>query len=86
MRYKELPEDYALILQQIHEDGGDNVDDLVETVRVDRGRLVHIISALHNRGLVTIENVSYGPWLTLSTKGQRLLRYLWPETAMHYKY
>jgi DNA-binding IclR family transcriptional regulator len=86
MRYKELPEEYAIVLQQINEDGGDNIDDLVDTVRVDKSRLAHIVSALHHRGLVTVENLGYEPWLTVSAKGRRLIHYLWPESGMHYQY
>jgi len=86
MRYKELPEDYALVLQQICEDGGDNANDLVDIVRVDRSRLSHIISALHHKGLVTIENIGYEPWLTVSTKGKHFIKYLWPESGVRYQY
>lgn len=86
MSYKELPMDYVLVLQQINDDGGDNVEDLIDAVRVDRSRLQHIIAALHHKGLITVENLRYGTWLNVSRKGQRLMQYLWPETELRYRY
>ncbi len=85
MRYKDLPEDYALVLQQISEDGGDHIDDLAELVRMDRSRLLHIVSSLQHKGLINIEQLGYGAWLNLNTKGRRFMQYLWPESAVRFK-
>lgn len=84
MRYKKLPEDYTLVLRQISVDGGDTVDDLIEMIRVDRRRMPHIISSLHHKGLITIENIGYGTWLNLSTKGRRCMQYIWPDSTLRY--
>jgi DNA-binding MarR family transcriptional regulator len=84
MHTKHLPQDYALVLQQIGEDGSNGFEDLVGTLSVERSRLGHILQALHHKGLIKIEHATYGEevWLSLSTKGKRLLNYLWPESRL----
>jgi DNA-binding MarR family transcriptional regulator len=86
MKTKQLPEDYAIVLQQISEDGGDELDDLLDSLRIDRTRLQHIIRSLHHKGLITIEAMGYDTWLSLSSKGRHLIRYLWPESGLSYGY
>lgn len=86
MRFKELPEDYAIVLQQIDEDGGDYIDELVDAISIDQDRVRHIVGSLHHKGLITTQNVAFGTWLGLSSKGHRLMRYLWPEANMRYRY
>ena len=82
MKTEHLPADYALVLQQIGEDDGDDLATLAETLRFDRGRIAHIVQALHHKGLVVIRGLERGsPWLMLSGKGKRLMVYLWPESA-----
>ena len=81
-RVADLPADYALVLQQIDEDGGEDFNSLVETLGVERPRLAHILSSLQNKGLVLMRSSASGEfWIELSRKGQRLMRYLWPESA-----
>ncbi len=81
-RLADLPADYALVLQQIDEDGGEDFNSLVETLGVERPRLAHILSSLQNKGLVLMRSSASGEfWIELSRKGQRLMRYLWPESA-----
>lgn len=83
MRAKKLPEDYAVVLQQINEDGTDDFGNLVETLRFDRARLGHIIHALHHKGLITIHNRSQSElWLVLTAKGERFITFLWPESRL----
>lgn len=84
----QLPEDYALVLQQINEDGSDGFEDLVGALQLDRGRLGHILRALHHKGLIRIEHVSFGEeiWLSLSAKGKRFVSLLWPESTMQPSY
>lgn len=87
MKHTELPEDYALVLQQIGEDGGDDIATLAEALRYDRRRLAHIIQALHHKGLLVINTGMYHEsWLSLSAKGKRLMAYLWPESRLQYGY
>lgn len=79
-----LPYDYAMVLQQIQEDGEDDFETLAETLQVDRPRLAHIIDALYHKGLIRMSRESSRQaWISVSSKGQRLLTYMWPESRPH---
>lgn len=82
MRTKQLPQDYALVLQQLSEDGGDALEDLAAELRLERARLSHVIRSLHHKGLVMVRQGvnAQDMWVTLSAKGRRLMAYLWPES------
>lgn len=80
MKSIKLPEDYALVLQQVGESGEENLDMLAESLRVDRRRLAHIVQSLHHKGLIYFADTYQEPWIRLSTKGRQLVRYIWPET------
>jgi DNA-binding MarR family transcriptional regulator len=88
MHTQQLPADYALVLQQIGEDGSDGFDDLVGSLRLERSRLGHILQSLHHKGLIKIEHAAFGEemWLSLSAKGRRLMTYLWPESGLQPSY
>ena len=82
-----LPDDYALVMQQIQEDGTEDFYNLAETLSLDRRRLYHIIKALQHKGLILLNgDLRRGFWIRLSGKGQRLTRYLWPESGLHPSY
>jgi len=83
MRTLELPEDYALVLQQIHEEGAQYFSDLAESLGFERRRLAHIIEALRHKGLILTKCTSADAWLRLTSKGNRLLNYIWPESRLH---
>lgn len=83
MRTLELPEDYALVLQQIYEEGEQYFSDLAESLSFDRRRLLHIIEALRHKGLVLMKITQADAWLRVTSKGQRLLTYIWPESQPH---
>lgn len=57
-----LSEDYALVLQQVEEQGEEDIIGLAETLDLDRRRLRHIIAGLHNKGLL-LPTFSYLPIL-----------------------
>jgi hypothetical protein len=74
MRIPILHKDYLLVLKQISQDGEEDLINLEETLRFDQGKLKHIIQALQHKGLVKVKSISnYDIWLTLSTKGRRLM-------------
>lgn len=76
-----LPEDYALVLQQINEDGGETFNDLVETLHFERPRLAHIVQSLQHKGLIALKGSGdRGFWIQLSRKGEQFMRHLWPES------
>ncbi|HKU18942.1 MAG TPA: hypothetical protein VJP80_06775 [Candidatus Saccharimonadales bacterium] len=80
MKHIELPQDYAIVLQQVQEMGEEDFTALAESLRFSRPRLSHILENLQHKGLILIRRTRYsGAWIRLSGKGQRLLRTLWPE-------
>lgn len=82
MRAIELPTDYALVLQQVHADGEEDFANLAETLNYDRRRLSHIIGALQNKGLVVISWKHSDGWISLSSRGRRLVETLWSPGGM----
>jgi len=78
----ELPEEYALVLQQVNESGEEDFNTLVESMRFDRKRLAHIVQALRHKGLIMMSQNARDPLIRLSAKGRRLMRYVWPESSM----
>ena len=84
---QQLPEDYALVLQQVEEDGQEDFNNLAESLRFDRKRLTHILQALHHKGLIIMSlDVQRGAWIRVSRKGRQLVHYLWPETGLRPSY
>lgn len=82
MKAVTLPEDYALVLQQVAESGEESMALLAESLRVDRQRLAHIVQALHHKGLIYFTDTYQEPWVKLSTKGRQLMRTIWPESGV----
>lgn len=80
MQTTSLPQDYALVLQQLHENGEEDLDILLESLYVERRRLRHVIAALHHRGLIQFRRTSYDTWVRLSSKGRHFMATLWPES------
>lgn len=80
----EMPADYALVLQQIKENGQEDLGNLAESLQIRRSRLAHIIESLKNKGLVRLRHDYHSElWIELSQKGQRLVSYMWPEARMY---
>jgi DNA-binding MarR family transcriptional regulator len=80
----QLPEDYALVLQQVNDNGEEDFSNLAESLRFDRKRLSHIVAALQRKGLIAIRRSEQEElWIHLSRKGRRLLAFMWPESQMH---
>ncbi len=87
MKMPFLNRDYMSVLEQIAEDGRDDLETLEETLRYDRKKLRHIIKGLQHKGLVTVRYVSgYDTLISLSTKGKRFLRSMWPESMLPFGY
>jgi predicted transcriptional regulator len=51
----QLPEDYALVLQQVEESGSEDFSILAESLRIERSRLSHIVKALQHKGLIVMQ-------------------------------
>lgn len=88
MQHIELPGDYALVLQTVHESGEEDFANLAETLRFDRPRLAHIIEALRHKGLIylsrpkTLSRSGTEAWIRLSAKGRKCMTAIWPESGM----
>lgn len=81
MKTVHLPADYALVLQQIEENGEDDFVNLAESLRIERSRMSHILESLQHKGLIRISRAAHGTWIRLSTRGRRLAQTLWPESG-----
>lgn len=87
MQHINLPEDYSLVLQEVGDHGAEELNELAETLNLDRGRLQHILSALQHKGLVALNNTyGRGVWIRLTAKGHKFMTTLWPESGMAYGY
>lgn len=73
-----LPTDYALVLQQIQEDGQDDIASLSHALQINQHRVLHIVKSLQHKGFVEIYDDAV---VSLSRKGRRVLHYMWPESA-----
>lgn len=73
-----LPTDYALVLQQIQEDGQDDIMSLSYILSINHQRVFHIVKALQHKGLVQVYDDAV---VRLSRKGKRMMHYVWPEAV-----
>jgi hypothetical protein len=51
----------------------------VESLRYDRSRLLHVIKSLQHKGLILVQRSGYSAWVSLSSKGLRVMPLL-PQT------
>lgn len=80
----DLPDDFALVLQEIRENGEEDLFNLDESLDVSRSRLSHIVQSLRSKGLVSISRSVWGETqIRLSVKGQKLTNYIWPPIMKH---
>jgi len=87
MKTINLPEEYAVVLQEVSETGEEDISLLEESLRFDHGRLMHILQNLRHKGLIYFSQDSYrDPLIRLSSKGKRMMNYMWPEARPHYAY
>lgn len=69
----------AIVLQQIYEDGEDDVRTLAQMLGMSVKSVVAIVAHLKKRGLVAISSDLEDLWVEVSVKGCRLIKRLWPE-------
>ena len=72
----------ALILQQIYEDGGDDVVVLAGQVGLSRRTVMNILADLRRKGLMAIDQIYGNAWVWLTARGKRLVQKIWPEAQM----
>lgn len=73
----------AIILQQIHDDIEEDVAMLSSQLGMSRSRIAAIVDTLKQKGLLIINHDYHGTWVRLSSRGNRLMAYLWPEAMPH---
>jgi hypothetical protein len=82
MKRIQLPQDQALVLQQINELGEEDFTGLAQTLRIGRAKLAEIIQTLHHKRLILVRRSAYAEvWVRLSAKGQDFMGKIWPESA-----
>ena len=72
----------ALILQQIDEDGGDDVVILAGQIGLSRRTAMNVLVDLRRKGLMAIDQAYGNAWVRLTTRGKRLVQKIWPEAQM----
>lgn len=82
----ELPEVYALVLQHVDEVEQEDFTTLAETLCLERSKLSHIVAALKNKGLIKVRTTTQDSWISLSSRGRRLINMLWPEAHNGFAY
>ena len=84
MKRIHLPQEQALVLQQIAEQGEEDFTGLAQGLRFGRAKLAEIIQILHHKRLILVRKSGYAEvWVRLSTKGKYIMRTLWPESASY---
>lgn len=82
MKSYQLPTDQALVLMQINESREEDLSSLSETLRLNKGKLTHIIKSLKNKGLIKIYDTAQDTWVRISSKGDKLVANLWPDSLV----
>ena len=72
----------VLILQQIYEDGGDDVVVLAGQVGLSRRTVMNILADLRRKGLMAIDQIYGDAWVRLTARGKRLVQKICPEAQM----
>lgn len=69
----------ALVLQQIHEDGEDDLPTLSQQLGMSRGYAAAIIASLKHKGLLIVSDEYHHIWVRPSVRGKRIVHYIWPQ-------
>lgn len=79
LKNSQLTTTEAIVLQQLHEDGEDDISQLSQQLNISHGRIVSLINTMRQKGLLIIQHDYQGTWVRLSRRGHRLVSYVWPE-------
>ncbi len=72
----------ALILQQVFEDGVDDVDNIVDQAGMPKKVTMNVLSELKSKGLLTVIQQTYGKILvSVTSQGKKLVNAMWPEAV-----
>ena len=79
-----LTTDEALVLQQINECGEEDIIGLTQSLRMSRPKLMTQLTHLKNKGLIKIKTTTGDWWISMSRRGQQMVRSMWPEMSLNY--
>ena len=72
----------ALILQQVYEDGVDDVDNIVNQAGMPKKVTMNVLTELKSKGLLTVIQQTYGKILvSVTSQGKKLVNAMWPEAV-----
>ena len=72
----------ALILQQVYEDGVDDVDNIVDQAGMPKKVTMNVLIELKSKGLLTVIQQTYGKILvSVTSQGKKLVNAMWPEAV-----
>ena len=72
----------ALILQQVYEDGVDDVDNIVDQTGMPKKVTMNVLTELKSKGLLTVIQQTYGKILvSVTSQGKKLVNVMWPEAV-----
>ena len=72
----------ALILQQVYEDGVDDVDNIVDQAGMPKKVTMNVLTVLKSKGLLTVIQQTYGKILvSVTSQGKKLVNAMWPEAV-----
>ena len=70
----------ALILQQVYEDGIDDVDSIVDQAGIPKKVTMNVLTELKSKGLLTVIQQTYGKIIvSVTSQGKKLVNTMWPE-------
>lgn len=72
----------ALILQQVYEEGVDDVDNIVDQAGMPKKVTMNVLTELKSKGLLTVIQQTYGKILvSVTSQGKKLVNAMWPEAV-----
>lgn len=72
----------ALILQQVYEEGVDDVDNIVDQAGMPKKVTMNVLTKLKSKGLLTVIQQTYGKILvSVTSQGKKLVNAMWPEAV-----
>ena len=72
----------ALILQQVYEEGVDDVDNIVDQAGIPKKVTMNVLTELKSKGLLTVIQQTYGKILvSVTSQGKKLVNAMWPEAV-----
>lgn len=72
----------ALILQQVYEDGVDDVDNIVDQAGMPKKVTMNVLTELKSKGLLTVIQQTYGKILvSVTSQGKKLVNAMWSEAV-----